>query len=405
MLKAAEAFHEAGYDVRHIYVEQAEWMIAEGRAIRPVCPWIHRPVHWHKTTGKRLFWLSRFRHFTFRAGCRFLPPRWLSLPLLVRATARVGPELIRAISEMPSDLIYGGTSNALGVVAEAADAVKTPFALDLEDFHTAEMPDNSQNRRAHALIGEIERRTLKRAAFLTTSSTPIADAYRERYGISPEVIHNVFRLPTKAPTFSPPADGVLRLIWFSQTIGPGRGLEEVIAAAGQLEQPIRIGLLGTPTEFSRSLVASAALAHPQLRVGLLSPRSPAEVLSECHRWDVGLAVEPGFSLNNLLATSNKLLTYPLAGLAIVATDTPGQREPAGEMAEGIFYYRPGDVRSLAEGLRRWAVDPDALVAAKRANWSAAVRRWHWDHPAEKGVLLAAVERSIGKLQPDPLALV
>ena len=41
-----------------------------------------------------------------------------------------------------------------------------------------------------------------------------------------------FRLPSEPPDFSRRDPSTLRLYWFSQTIGPGRGLEEAVVAAG-----------------------------------------------------------------------------------------------------------------------------------------------------------------------------
>ena len=38
----------------------------------------------------------------------------------------------------------------------------------------------------------------------------------------------------------------------------------------------------------------------------------------------------------------------------------------------------------------------ALLAAKQAAWNAAARRWHWDHPEERGKALALVRRALGE---------
>jgi glycosyltransferase involved in cell wall biosynthesis len=111
---------------------------------------------------------------------------------------------------------------------------------------------------------------------------------------------------------------------------------------------------------------------------------------------VGLGLEPGFSLNNWLALSNKLFTYMLAGLAVVFTDTPGQRPLALDLGEGALLYRVGDVEALARGLKRWDDDRELLARAKAAAWAAARRRWHWEHPEERGTLLGAVARALGR---------
>jgi glycosyltransferase involved in cell wall biosynthesis len=84
----------------------------------------------------------------------------------------------------------------------------------------------------------------------------------------------------------------------------------------------------------------------------------------------------------------------LAGLAVVLTDTPGQAALATDLADGAVVYTPGDVPTLAAGLRRWANDKAALRQAKAAAWRAAKRRWHWEHPDDRGVLLNAVAKAL-----------
>jgi glycosyltransferase involved in cell wall biosynthesis len=110
----------------------------------------------------------------------------------------------------------------------------------------------------------------------------------------------------------------------------------------------------------------------------------------CRDYHVGLALEPGFCGNNEVALSNKAFTYILAGLAVVFTDTPGQRGLAKDLGLGGFLYSPGDIEKLAHGFKLWSENPAQLLAARKAAWAAACRRWHWHHSEEEGKLLRAV---------------
>jgi len=84
------------------------------------------------------------------------------------------------------------------------------------------------------------------------------------------------------------------------------------------------------------------------------------------------------------------LTYILAGLAVVLTDSPGQRAFADDLGDGALRYQTGDIASLANGLRLWAEDRGRLRRARQAAWQAAKRRWNWKHPSERGALIDAV---------------
>jgi hypothetical protein len=94
------------------------------------------------------------------------------------------------------------------------------FGLDLEDFHSAEQTGDGSSL-AHALAERIESDVLPKAAFLTAGSPMIADAYSAKYNVRPAPIHNTFSINFAAASTR---RGPLRLYWFSQTLGPGRGL-------------------------------------------------------------------------------------------------------------------------------------------------------------------------------------
>jgi len=59
-----------------------------------------------------------------------------------------------------------------------------------------------------------------------------------------------------------------------------------------------------------------------------------------------------------------------------------------------FGYDCGDVDGIVHILSRFASDPDLQEQAQRAARAAAERRWHWEHPEDRGALLAAVAGAI-----------
>jgi glycosyltransferase involved in cell wall biosynthesis len=393
MLKAADAFHEAGYKVRVVCAEHVEWSIAASRQTRTTREWACRVVDWHRGTGRGLYYRSALRQRLARLVTHSVGRSRASLGVLARAVCRVAPELVAAAAAEPADLVYGGTSGGLAVTALVARRLGVPYALDLEDFHSAEQPDGPEARRAHAVMEEVERRVLSGAGFLTAGSEPISAAYAAKYSVRPVTINNVFSLPTRIPDFVVRPGQPLRLYWFSQRIGPGRGLEDAIRACGLLDRPLWLGILGNKDEnYAKALKSLTNAVAPKLQLQLLPNRPPDEMVEACRGMDVGLALETGCPLNRELCLSNKIFTYILAGLAVVVTDTQGQRAVAEDLGEGAILYRPGDVAALAHGLRRWADDPEALLRAKRACWEAARRRWHWEHPRERGALLECVAR-------------
>jgi glycosyltransferase involved in cell wall biosynthesis len=265
------------------------------------------------------------------------------------------------------------------------------FALDLEDFHSAEQDEGAAGRLANALAERIERAILPGAAFLTAAGPAIAAAYADKYGIRPIPIHNTFPLPRTDPDLSPSAGQGLRLYWFSQTIGPRRGLEDVVRAMGLARIPGELHLRGHPVPgYVESLIRLGGEVAPALKVVQHDPAPPDSMIELCAGCDVGLSLEQPYVLNRSLCLTNKVFTYALGGLAIVFTDTPGQRPLAKDLGDSALAYAPGNVEALAAGLKYWAEDKKQLARAKTAAWEAAKRRWHWEHPEDRGALLRAV---------------
>src|SRR5690606_20046885 len=102
-------------------------------------------------------------------------------------------------------------------------------------------------------------------------------------------------------------------------------------------------------------------------VHILPPAPPEQLVERSAQHDIGFAGESGHTANGRLAVSNKMLNYMAAGIAIVASDVPSQRETLQTCAEAGILYRPGDADALANALQRWVDDPDALQRAKAAS--------------------------------------
>jgi hypothetical protein len=110
------------------------------------------------------------------------------------------------------------------------------------------------------------------------------------------------------------------------------------------------------------------------------------MVASCRGYHAGLSLERAPPRNRALCLTNKALTYPLAGLPVVLSDTLGHAELARDLGEGALV--PDELAALAD-------DPARLERARAAAWEAARRRWHWEHDADRGALLALVKEAIG----------
>ena len=393
ILKAADALAGAGYRVRVVSTRFVPWGFAADADLvgRRKGAWSWTAVDYRPEAGLLHGW-SRLRRKSAEVVSDRVGLERASLDMLAKAVNRVHPELYKAVLAEPADLIYAGSAGALATAALAGRKKGVRYALDLEDFHTGERPARDP---LNAVYGRIEREVLPGASFITTANEAMATAYENAYRIRARVVHNTFLLPAEPPPTEPGPRG-LRVAWFGQTLGPGRGLEQAVDLLGRTGGPVVLDLRGRALEdFWVELEQRAAAVAPELVLVRRPPCPPDELIPALVGNDVGLALEPGEPLNNRLLLSNKALTYPLAGLAVAITTTPGQRDFAADLGEGAVTGGPGDTEALAQGLASWQKNRKKLARARQAAWEAARRRWHFEHEAERGTLLAAVREVLG----------
>jgi glycosyltransferase involved in cell wall biosynthesis len=394
ILKSADALTADGYDVRVIATRHEPWATETDRDVAARRSWTAETIDYRRAEGGATYWRSGARYRAARAAAAAFGPARVPLAIASRAFGRVHSELVRAIAADPGDLIYGGTTGALAAIAEAAGRTRTPYGIDLEDFHAGET-SGADAPLVDALATRVERAVLPGAAFVTTGSEAIAAAYQARDGVAAAVIHNTFALPLQQPEVSRVDPDRLRLYWFSQTIGPGRGLEDAILALGRSGAAAHLALRGRAQNgYVEALTALAATQAPRVEVAHLAP-APPDAMIECARgYDVGLALEQMTPRNRQLCLTNKAFTYVLAGMAVAITDTPGQHALGVDLGRAAALVPAADVDALAGAFARWAADPSALDCAKRMAWQAAVRRWHWEHETERGALLTLVREAL-----------
>jgi glycosyltransferase involved in cell wall biosynthesis len=391
VVKEATALADAGFDVRVVFGQEGSLQQREFDEV------ILAGNRWRATVvrvsgeGERLQWLFATARQRF---CRSVPSAsWRFSTVAEAAQLRLYPELARAAASEPADLYIGHYPAGLAAAARAATHWGARLGFDAEDFHGDE--GNSATEEARARF--IERRYLTRCDHLTASSTGIAAAIASEYGVSVSaVVHNVFPWSNRERLDGQTRDrcgDALSLYWYSQTIGLDRGLQEVIRAAGYVRAPLQIHFRGRlSSEIRRHLEAEAAASGVLQQLHFHDQVPPEELLSRAVEHDIGLALEQPFPLNKSICASNKLFFYMLAGLAIAATDVPGQHAVIGQTPNGARLYPPNDVEALARVLREWQSDRDALGNAKRAALEAARSRWNWEK--ESRYLIDAVEEAM-----------
>lgn len=392
LVKEADALTEAGHEVQVLCSHYVAWADVSDRELLRTRKW--RCTYVGGESDSLEYWITRLRYGITRR-CRIL---WKSR-IRDWAVSRVTPELCRAAVRVGADLYIAHYTGALAAAAVAARTNKAVFAFDAEDFESGYYSYEAGPTAMDRLAEDIEREYLPECRHVTAASPGIAEAYSLKYSLPlPIAVLNVFPLAGRTNKFrASNSTGPLRLYWFSQTIGMGRGLEDVLGAMGKLSGcNLELHLRGRlTTEVQRSILTLGHNVGVKAdKICIYPPACSDRMVEIASAYDVGLALERNDSQNHNLCLSNKVFTYLAAGNAIAATTTQGQRALMAQVQGAGFVYEPGDVESLADGLHRWYEDRNLLEQARRESWDWGARQYNWDCEREK--FLGVVERALNK---------
>lgn len=391
LVKEADALAAAGYDVRVVCGHWVDWADDTDRQMLQSRAW--SPTYVDGRSGIRPVW-TRARYRLIGRALRISPS---SIVLQEQSLSRVLPELRRTAMNVRADLYVAHNVGALPAAAGAAAAHGGRVAFDAEDFHSGAAPHGAPATAFDAAIEAVERRYLPRCAYVTAASPGIASAYAAKYDIRPPVpILNVFPLAQRPDRFvETRRTGPLKLNWFSQTIGPDRGLEDAVDAmahAQPLATELHLRGIWERGYRERLLARCASRGVDPARLVSHPPASPDDMVRQAAAFDVGLALEQPVSRNREICLTNKIFTYLLAGNAVIGTATEAQQPLLARLTGASLSYRPGDVEVLAGAIRRWAEDRDQLDASRRAAWHWGEREYNWD--AEQRKLLDLVASAL-----------
>lgn len=233
-----------------------------------------------------------------------------------------------SLVSIKADLYIVHNINMLPLVAKIAQKNNAKLGFDIEDAYSVTEKEIDKN------IIELEKKHLPQTDYITCASPLYISFYQKLYENLPQItpILNVFddldkqKNKESIPYYDRKNIGNLSLYWFSQTIGKGRGIEQIIEALNLLNRnDIELHLRGEINQKTKAYffnLAKTKIVKQNIIFHELVSNQELSLRTAEH--DVGLALETGFSTNNELAISNKIFQYLNSGLAILSSSTKGQ---------------------------------------------------------------------------------
>ena len=269
--------------------------------------------------------------------------------------------------------------------------------IDMEDWYSEDLMPEARAGRPLRSLRDLEATLLRSARHSTCPSLAMRNALAGEFNCPPpQVIYNAFPWSDRRTLDGQVKDRMNRLVpsihWYSQTLGHGRGLEELFTALPFIDHDIEIHLRGNPIPGFEAWLDQQVAPGRRSRVFLHDLVSNDELLSRIAEHDIGFAGEQKYCRSRDLTVTNKILHYLLGGLAVVASDTAGQHEIAQQAGAGVRLYHTGDPLDLAAQFNSLLENRQRLNEAKAAALSAAKQTFCWER--QQGKLLDSVERAL-----------
>jgi glycosyltransferase involved in cell wall biosynthesis len=386
-LKEAHTLGRAGYDVTVLAVRNHAASEIIDRDLLQGAPFRHESVDMLPgfATSRVMVFLRRLLLWAAR-----------------QAAAKTGLETIRALGpagallrrarRLPADLtiVHNEVPHWVGTRL-LGDGRRV--AADFEDWHSEDLLPTQRAQRPLGLLRRVEQTLLTQAVHTTTTSHALAAALHARYGGRfPVVITNSFPLqrdPRSGPPGDPPS-----FLWFSQTLGPGRGLEIFLEAWARTVGTSRLVLLGEPSAGFAEQLRNRLPPERRTRVSFLPPVPPAALPAVIAGHDIGLALEQAEIPSRDLTITNKILQYLNAGLTVVASDTAGQREVLARAPDAGWLVNLSAADVTAAALDHLLGDRAELMRRQQAARRLAEEVYCWEQETPRLLSLVAAALQI-----------
>ena len=268
-----------------------------------------------------LFWLLASLLNRFLA---FFPSSLLSIQFLAYASNKRSWQLMQYLkrNDFAYDHIEAHNLGALYPAYYWSKEKKKTYSFDVEDFHPEEkisFQKDKEKVRRYLLMKKL----LPFAKYVTAASPLIAEETQKLIHKKVVTVNNSFlEAEFKSPK-NLKINNKLKLLWFSQYISFGRGLEYFLEAAWHYKKHLQICLIGDLNEEFKSKVIV-----PKQEFIELKPTMPQEDLhAVLADYDIGLALEDGKEdYNREICLTNKIWAYYQAGLFILASKTKAQTQ-------------------------------------------------------------------------------
>lgn len=307
-----------------------------------------------------------------RMVSRFVP---VKKHLLAMAGSRRSSLVLSALKKIKNaDWVIGHNPGTLWPTLKAAEKFNCQAGFDVEDYHSGEGNNvhlqNLTKRLLQQVLPQMNYVSFAAPLFRKEVSNDLGGEGKNWITILNYFPEGEFEHPMGI-------EEPLKLVWFSQNIGSGRGLEFVLPVIKSLGGEAELHLIGNINSgFYNQHVKGVDNIHVHTSI----PQK--ELHSQLRNYDVGLALEMATDRNRELCLTNKLLAYMQAGLYVLASDTPAQKDYLEKFStHGISINIR--IESESEMTLKKLIKEKNLIRAGKLNRFQIFREINWENESLK----------------------
>ena len=316
----------------------------------------------------------------------------------VRQLGYVAPEMLTLCRRRQADLNIVHNEQALWVGNQLLNDGQR-VAVDLEDWYSEDLLPEDLRSRPGYLLRRWEQRLLRDASYTSTTSHVMGSALSEAYNCPPpKVVYNTFskyeRNSLDGKTIDREDHKTPSIVWFSQTVGPGRGLETLVDALPKLQIPVQLHIRGRCRSGYEASLRSRISRDSKHQI-FFHPCVPHhQLLSRLAEHDIGFAGELSHCRSRDLTITNKIFQYLLAGLVILASNTAGQKEISDAHPNLLHTFQGDSSTSLANILNQILANQSQIQTGKEEATKLAETKYCWEE--SKNILLTTVSEALNQ---------
>jgi glycosyltransferase involved in cell wall biosynthesis len=223
-------------------------------------------------------------------------------------------------SKIQSQIVIAHNPGSFYAAAQFAKTYRAKLVFDIEDYH----PGEYKSLKHRIWMENYMISILPLANHISCASQMIEERVVDLVGDTIKNKINFVNNNFPSSEFLMPKEisGKIKLVWFSQNIDYGRGLEIILPVVDRYSNEIELTLIGN---LRLGFYQNELVNRNYIKIA--NPLTQIELHKKLSGFDIGLAIEDvDENENRNICLTNKIWAYFQSGLFIIATNTKAQSE-------------------------------------------------------------------------------